>query len=1105
MESLLPIHAAAVVELEPEDIQKGIDSAHAFIAAVVAINDAIEGEDEDELLAALQNPDARLSTVADKGKNDYLTVLYDKIEGDPLEHAEIEQGVAEANEIVHQRELVEAGVQAHADAVKAINEALMTFEEEVLLAALQDANAKIEGVNKKCSMEYLAVLMEKKEGHPDDLTKVEIDEGVAEANHILAEQQRAEDAVEEINRMLMDDDAALSFSKLQKHAELLEFPALVESAAQRYHERLVADAKEKGRLTQNGIIKQLKAENAVLEAEGIFAEAIAAVNAAARAADPAAVLAALEHASLELTDVGVKVSSVTCEYEADCAERYQLSLLAAITKAEDANLDRDSIQSVVTATNTELDKEMTFAEAVEAVNEALETEDAFDDAVEALKHPALLLTSIDEAGGEQYHANMREKREESGTNLTRDQLQELIDHTNFVAEENAKHASALFALNESIRKKDSAVCLKCLQEPYTKTEDVLEKCAPRYLDGLLDAQEAKEQTVGKSLRAWKRFAAEDGRAYYYNKESKETQWVPPADAQETMLATEEIQAVIARCNADQERQEFFEANQDSITTVQSQIRGFLQRKAFLENINYLKSQSPTIVWLQAVCKMLAQRRRFRTRLNFLNAQEDAAVRIQAGWEGLKVRRNYKGLTKVVNPPVKTVRKFLHLLDQSEIDFSEEIAVNKLKAKVVGEIKRNGTLEASVNEMDIKIGLLVKNRIELQDVVERNKQLKRQQARRGNSNPSLLGQQQGLKSLDKKNRERLRSYEHMFYLLQTHPEYFATLVFVDKPFEDWTQRSAQKFLEEIILSTYNYGSAAREQYLMLKLFRVALANEIKLNMDDPKQFMRSDPYVVKLMVKHYRERGSNDYFLNVLKPIVDPLLRSNVDLTVDPVSVYKRWVNETERTTGEKSTLPYEVEAPDAMKHKYVVDTLAKTYGELFRLVGEFQTALIESFSIIPYGLKCLSMCVKETMREKFAGISEDVLLKLVGDLICRQFFNAGLINPDGLGVVSGRDVELLLTAKNRSNLAVVAKFLQMASVGVDSGNPAHRSFFEQSWKNFRVFFERVSEVPTAEVRIRFEASCALGYFLVVALPASAHPRQLGAGRGFRLCLGRKAG
>ena len=79
MESLLPIHAAAVVELEPEDIQKGIDSAHAFIAAVVAINDAIEGEDEDELLVALQNVDARLSGVETKGKNDYLTVMYEKI------------------------------------------------------------------------------------------------------------------------------------------------------------------------------------------------------------------------------------------------------------------------------------------------------------------------------------------------------------------------------------------------------------------------------------------------------------------------------------------------------------------------------------------------------------------------------------------------------------------------------------------------------------------------------------------------------------------------------------------------------------------------------------------------------------------------------------------------------------------------------------------------------------------------------------------------------------------------------------------------------------------------------------------------------------------
>ncbi len=37
--------------------------------------------------------------------------------------------------------------------------------------------------------------------------------------------------------------------------------------------------------------------------------------------------------------------------------------------------------------------------------------------------------------------------------------------------------------------------------------------------------------------------------------------------------------------------------------------------------------------------------------------------------------------QVTNPPVATVRKFLHLLDQSESDFGEEIAVQQMKEQV----------------------------------------------------------------------------------------------------------------------------------------------------------------------------------------------------------------------------------------------------------------------------------------------------------------------------------------------------------------------------------------------------------------------------------------
>lgn len=60
-----------------------------------------------------------------------------------------------------------------------------------------------------------------------------------------------------------------------------------------------------------------------------------------------------------------------------------------------------------------------------------------------------------------------------------------------------------------------------------------------------------------------------------------------------------------------------------------------------------------------------------------------------------------------------VRKFVHLLDQSDQDFQEELELMKLREEVVTLIRSNQQLENDLNLMDIKIGLLVKNKITLQ--------------------------------------------------------------------------------------------------------------------------------------------------------------------------------------------------------------------------------------------------------------------------------------------------------------------------------------------------------------------------------------------------------
>lgn len=66
-----------------------------------------------------------------------------------------------------------------------------------------------------------------------------------------------------------------------------------------------------------------------------------------------------------------------------------------------------------------------------------------------------------------------------------------------------------------------------------------------------------------------------------------------------------------------------------------------------------------------------------------------------------------------DPPLSVVRKFVHLLEQSPLDLQEEQDVSQLKEEVVTKIRSNQQMEKDLNLMDIKIGLLVKNRITLQ--------------------------------------------------------------------------------------------------------------------------------------------------------------------------------------------------------------------------------------------------------------------------------------------------------------------------------------------------------------------------------------------------------
>lgn len=66
-----------------------------------------------------------------------------------------------------------------------------------------------------------------------------------------------------------------------------------------------------------------------------------------------------------------------------------------------------------------------------------------------------------------------------------------------------------------------------------------------------------------------------------------------------------------------------------------------------------------------------------------------------------------------NPPLSVVRKFAHLLELGDNDIRQEGELLRLREEVVRTIRSNQQLEADLDIMDLKIGLLVRNRVTLQ--------------------------------------------------------------------------------------------------------------------------------------------------------------------------------------------------------------------------------------------------------------------------------------------------------------------------------------------------------------------------------------------------------
>lgn len=114
------------------------------------------------------------------------------------------------------------------------------------------------------------------------------------------------------------------------------------------------------------------------------------------------------------------------------------------------------------------------------------------------------------------------------------------------------------------------------------------------------------------------------------------------------------------------------SHEPEIVQLQAHARGMLHRMQIGLLLGQVEDHEEMLIELQALARGMMVRRRFAEKKKFYKENMQKVIKIQSFVRGRQQGEAYKSLTSGKNPPVSTVKNFVHLLNDSDIDFDEEI-------------------------------------------------------------------------------------------------------------------------------------------------------------------------------------------------------------------------------------------------------------------------------------------------------------------------------------------------------------------------------------------------------------------------------------------------
>lgn len=519
-------------------------------------------------------------------------------------------------------------------------------------------------------------------------------------------------------------------------------------------------------------------------------------------------------------------------------------------------------------------------------------------------------------------------------------------------------------------------------------------------------------------------------------------------------------------NQHRELDKKLEMSAPDIKVFQAASRGALVRRDFRAWRDHLHRSHPIATILQAMLCGVMQRRAFREKMDYYRANLSKVVKIQALFRAKEMREQYRQLTLGKNVTVGTIKNFVHLLDDSEGDFQEEIKVERLRKQVVEHIRENQALEKDVHDLDTKIALVVQNLKTFEDLIKAWKRHGGDTAALHAARVSLLAAHgdpfSGPNTVDQDARRKLELYQQLFCLLQTRGEYL-TRLFSRLSRED-TPETSRDFTERVVLTLFGYGQDRREDFLLLKLFQLAIKEEIDnaASIDDiitghPMYINIADRYVHPRQVPYVREA-----FQAIIREVVDA---EDLDLEADPIVIHQTRIDIEEMRSGKSSSLPKDVPFREAVSDP---DTRAIYIRHLQILqwwTEAFVNAVIQSTKRMPYSMRYLTRETLTCLQGKFPEAPQELYGACIARLVFYRYINPALISPEAFDIVP----KTMNLSAGKKNLAQISKVLTQIMNGSEFGDekPSYvpiNDFVRKAIQQITAWLIEVASVPDAETQ-----------------------------------------